>query len=506
MTSGARRRIDDTVAFRVEYADHTSHGSAITGLTDALVHRTCAPACAELPAVDDPDFGSHARDVLARCFAPTALGALYTAPGRLRAACRYPDPSRALPVALRVGRDQEGAATMRRIPVERAAWPDVAAWLAEWRERSVPPRGAAAGRLWEALTEVDGLTGAPPPGQRCDEGLTMIGHATVRLRAADTTLLVDPFLLGTTRGASTDYRPHTRAELAADAVLVTHSHPDHFDVGSLLGLGRDVEIYVPKVDRESLLAIDMQARLVELGFSRVHALAWGDRVQIGGLTVYACPFYGEQPTDGDVLHPEIRNVGCTYLVDDGRRRVWFLADAGRDGLGASIDAIPDAAKDGRGVDVVCGGYRAWRLHPVQYVTTSVARYLLFVPPEQWERRMQLMNDAHDLAALASRVGARWVVPYANGGAPWYWRHGLGPDLRTLASAGSADFDPDHGALASAAADPSTPTLVTLHPGEHMHWLADGSVCRVAAPGFVWPFAEPQPQLRARVPTRSEANA
>ena len=57
-------------------------------------------------------------------------------------------------------------------------------------------------------------------------------------------------------------------------VIVTHSHPDHFDLATLLRLGRATPIVVPEVPRESLLAMDMAARLRQLGFAAVRTRNW----------------------------------------------------------------------------------------------------------------------------------------------------------------------------------------------------------------------------------------
>jgi len=59
-------------------------------------------------------------------------------------------------------------------------------------------------------------------------------------------------------------------------VFITHCHPDHYDLGTLLRFGHDVPIWVPEVARESILSIDMRARLEQLGFTRVRTLRWGD--------------------------------------------------------------------------------------------------------------------------------------------------------------------------------------------------------------------------------------
>ena len=79
-------------------------------------------------------------------------------------------------------------------------------------------------------------------------------------------------------------------------------------------------------------------------------------------------------------------------------------------------------------DGVFCGYRGFALLPVQYAFSSVSRYLPFVPRRSRGRRQQIMCDAGDLLDVADGWGASWAVPYAAGGAPWYWLRGLGPRL------------------------------------------------------------------------------
>jgi hypothetical protein len=260
-------------------------------------------------------------------------------------------------------------------------------------------------------------------------------------------------------------------------------------------LGANTPIYVPYVERESLLAIDMCTRLQQVGFGHVTILRWGEGVHVGPHRVTAYPFYGEQPTDGEVLHPEVRNVGNVYVVESQGQRVALLADAGRDHAGDCRQIATQACHAVGPVDTVIGGYRAWRLHPVQYLSTSVARYVLFVPPDRWGQRLQIMNDADDLLEVATRWSARWVIPYANGGAPWYWDLGLGPRLDSTANASDRDFDPDLHAIAEACerrhnAAQHLPQVVALHPGEQLRFRGiSASAVRVCVKEHIWPFVD-----------------
>ena len=129
--------------------------------------------------------------------------------------------------------------------------------------------------------------------------LTKYTHATVALtKQVDghtRTLLIDP---GT-------YTPNTADLLkAADAVLITHEHPDHFDADALraaLDARDELQVYGPPAIATALPAHPDQ----------VHAITAGQTIDAAGFSIVAIT--GDHAT----VHPEIPlvdNVG--YLVDD----------------------------------------------------------------------------------------------------------------------------------------------------------------------------------------------
>ncbi|GLZ10199.1 MBL fold metallo-hydrolase [Actinomadura sp. NBRC 104425] len=124
--------------------------------------------------------------------------------------------------------------------------------------------------------------------------LTKFGHACVRIQKDDRTLVIDP-------GAFT---PEADAALTgANAVLITHEHPDHFDADRLRKALSDdpaLQVWASRVVARSL---------ADLG-GRVHEVGHGDAVTVAGFDVHV---YGE---DHEILHPDvppIPNVG--FLVD-----------------------------------------------------------------------------------------------------------------------------------------------------------------------------------------------
>jgi hypothetical protein len=106
-----------------------------------------------------------------------------------------------------------------------------------------------------------------------------------------------------------------------------------------------------------------------------------------------------------------------------------------------------------------------------------------------------MNDADGLIDTAERFGARWVVPYADGGAPWYWTRGLGPRLDGLGVEDPA-FDPFPERVIDAARSrvvaPSGARIASpvhvllLRPGDSVTGIPLAADV-VRTPGHGWPW-------------------
>ncbi|MDT0345839.1 MBL fold metallo-hydrolase [Streptomyces litchfieldiae] len=119
------------------------------------------------------------------------------------------------------------------------------------------------------------------------------GHACVRLTKDGRTLVIDP-------GAFSE----EDAAVGADAVLITHEHPDHFDEGRL----RAALDAAPGAEIWTLRSVAEQLSGAFPG--RVHTVGRGDTFSAAGFDVEV---HGELHA---VIHPDmprITNVG--YVVD-----------------------------------------------------------------------------------------------------------------------------------------------------------------------------------------------
>lgn len=171
-------------------------------------------------------------------------------------------------------------------------------------------RGFIAQRMREARTPIPPAAHKPVPVSWSDERLTVawLGHATVLINFYGTWLLTDPALrthvgvhvAGVTIGPRRIVRPALSiSELPPlDAVLVSHAHMDHCDLGTLRRLPRATHAIVQRGNS------DLVRR-----FKRVSELAWGETVEINGTRIEAI---------------EVNHWGARKLTDSHRGYGGFL--------------------------------------------------------------------------------------------------------------------------------------------------------------------------------------
>lgn len=160
------------------------------------------------------------------------------------------------------------------------------------------------------------------------DSLTYVGHGTVLIDVDGTRLLTDPVLrkrIGPLVRHGPAPGPETTADL--DAVLISHLHRDHADLGSLRRLDRGTPLLVPPGARGFF---DRQ------GFGDVTELAPGESARVGSLTVGAL----NADHDGGGRRHARESQAIGFLVEGGRR-VYFAGDTdffpGMEDLGPGLD-------------------------------------------------------------------------------------------------------------------------------------------------------------------------
>ena len=163
--------------------------------------------------------------------------------------------------------------------------------------------------------------------------LTKFGHACVRLEdqvdGRATTIVLDP-------GMFTDATPLD----GADAVLITHEHPDHYSPDLLRG--SDAPIFTIAAVAEQIRA---EAPDVH---ERVTVVAPGEQFTVAGVAVTAV---GELHAEIHPEFPRIHNSG--YVVELGGTSVFHPGDA-LTGPGRAVDVLlmPVSAPWARSADLI----------------------------------------------------------------------------------------------------------------------------------------------------------
>lgn len=490
---------------RTEAEHHEDLGCSIQGPTARPVRQAHAALKQRLAELG-PERSLREARALVRWLEETPGYAALLGEGRRRGGRRplrhevlFPDASRHKPRILHLRQEELGL----DFPVKAREWPALAglfaslargATRAELRALSAVP---AVGELLADMSSAGWLVRHEGPVEVPAPGALFIGHNTVLVSSTQARVLVDPYFRPASRLDRPDYPPMQPQDIGrVDAVVITHSHGDHFHLGSLLRLPRDTRIFVPAVERESLFSTDCVLRLGQLGYTRVEALRWGEERLVGDIIVRALPFHGEQPTDGEGIYPDLFNEGNTWLVRAPGFSAAFFADAGHDVRG-DMRTVCRALRKEAPVDVLFCGVRGFRLEPLFFGYTTLDAYLVDVPMEALVKPQQLMAGPEEALDYGELLGARYVVPCADGGAPWYWREGMGPRYpgypgEPVSGASTLDENPD--------ADPYPerlkqvrqrvghgPQALLMRPGEAFSWRGRKAPELIRYPDFQWPF-------------------
>lgn len=220
---------------------------------------------------------------------------------------------------------------------------------------------------------------------------TCLGHATWLCEAAGLRLLFDPILGASHHGGIFEVSPRrtlVAEALRPDFILVSHRHPDHFDVPSLralIALDRDAVIVTP----DPLVAWACET----LGARTVQLVPANQRVDLDGLAFITTPS----------LAPD--EWGAVVATRDGA--VWNQVDTVLTDP-AEVARVATRAAAELGADALALALVRWQ--PLLEVAAQLAQRAAF-PHDEYA----------DLLAAAVATGARAVVPSAAGEAytaPW----------------------------------------------------------------------------------------
>lgn len=272
----------------------------------------------------------------------------------------------------------------------------------------------------------DGWTHPVASGLR----VTWLGHSTVLLEADGRRLLTDP-VFGERASPYSFAGPKRFHPVPArlddlpplDAVLLSHDHFDHLCRETMARLAAS---QVPVVT-----SLGVGAHLEALGFSasRVTELDWGESAELGGLRFTATP---AQHFSGRSLWGRNSTLWSSWVVDSGKRRVFFSGDTGL------APELPDIGKTHGPFELVMLEVGAWHeawgdihlgprnaltafdqlgggtLFPVHWGTFNLALHAWDEPAET------LVANAQGRRLFMPRLGLPTEPAHVDGPTPW-WR-------------------------------------------------------------------------------------
>jgi hypothetical protein len=258
-------------------------------------------------------------------------------------------------------------------------------------------------------------------------GVFRLQHAALLYRTKTTGILVDPHL-HSNYGIPKIKNDITRAKLegSVDAILISHSHYDHWHYPTLMMFDPETPIIVPKVPRGTFICEDMQARLESLGFKNVISVDWyAEPIIVGDIEIHVLPFYGEQPLVPEYnqpKHPHLRNWGNTYFVRTEYYTSWFLIDSGNDPMGSMVQVAEYVKQKFGSVEQVVSNFQPLSYNSIgtdlsgwgiDIVANLLSNPQIFSVTNKKEGGYLSLLGPKGVAEICAIVGAKSCLPYAD---------------------------------------------------------------------------------------------
>ena len=184
--------------------------------------------------------------------------------------------------------------------------------------------------------------------------IRFLGHASFELKHDGVTVLIDPWLTGNPKAAT------SADELEADAIVVTHGHGDHF--GDVLPIAK-------RTGADVVAIVEIAAELSEDGVEKVHNPNIGGTVNLDWGSVKLVPAWHTSTTPKGTA-----SVPAGVIVTLGGKVVYHLGDTG---LFSDLELIG-------------------RRHDIDVAIVPIGGHFTM--------------DRHDAVEAARMIGAKEVIP------------------------------------------------------------------------------------------------
>lgn len=253
---------------------------------------------------------------------------------------------------------------------------------------------------------------------------TWVGHATFAIHDRDDVFLTDPHFTKRALIPARKQAPGVPvSSIPADAfAVISHSHYDHLDKGSVKELPETLQWFVP---------LGLADWFRDLGRANVVELDWWQSAQRGRWTITCLP---SQHWSQRIEHSPNKTLWCSWLLDSGRLRYYFAGDTGyfhgfrefgkRFGP-IDVAILPIGAYEPRWfmrehhMDPA-EAYQAFRdlgarfMLPMHWGTFDLTDEPVDYPPQELER---VLDEAGgDPRVHLFEIGERWHIPERQSGA------------------------------------------------------------------------------------------
>lgn len=282
-------------------------------------------------------------------------------------------------------------------------------------------RGSIMGKIIDFLAARDGFrqfdANEPPLLSAPGSALYRFQHASLFFQDGPTGIIVDPHFHSTYDSAPNSGIDYAEVAGRVSAILISHSHEDHFHLSSLAMFPKDTLILVAKVPHPTVICPNMADLLRQCGFTNVIEAEWyKTNLQVGNMKIWTFPFYGEQPLETEYPRfKDMRNWGNTYVVEVNGIKTWFLIDSGQDVTGAMVNVASKVRETLGSIDIILSNLRIFQTYSPFYINSGLNWFTLAYDqvPGLVHRNDVLTLGSARVAEICKIVGASLYLPYAH---------------------------------------------------------------------------------------------